>query len=336
MAGTLRSSTARGADLAPDEAAVRLLDEHERRVVVLKLDAVSHEAPPDSPSGRSGRAAGGPRRRLRALALALMVLGTLALADAVVTLVWQEPFSALYAKLRQDHLSGALRKAERAPPTPVEQRALARLGSERARIAFLAASLQRRARDGSPVGRIRIPSIGASFVVVNGTSTSALESGPGVLPETVFPGRGGTTAIAGHRTTYLAPFRHIDELRRGDAITLEMPYAHFTYAVTGSAIVAPTDVHPAVAYVGYSRLVLSACTPLFSAAKRLLVFARLQRTTPVQGGQALPHASSHAAQPSTPPRALTSGARTRTAPPPPRARPTATRPAGPRPPRRSS
>ena len=126
------------------------------------------------------------------------------------------------------------------------------------------------------MGRIRIPRIGISFVVVNGTSTSALESGPGIYPETVFPGLGGTTAIAGHRTTYLAPFRHIDELRPGNRIMLDMPYARFTYTVMGSAVVLPTDVHAAVDRVGYSRLVLSACTPLFSAAKRLLVFARLQ------------------------------------------------------------
>jgi sortase A len=314
MAGVLRTPSDHGADAPRSEAAVRLLDEHDRRVVVLKLDAVAHEAAPDSPGARSGRRARRPRRGVRVLAVALILLGALALADAVVTLVWQEPFSALYTKLRQDHLSGALRKQERTQPTQRERHALAKLRSERARIAFLASSLQRRAGDGSPVGRIRIPRIGVSFVIVNGTSTSALQSGPGIFPETVFPGRHGTTAIAGHRTTYLAPFRHIDELRRGSRIMLDMPYARFTYTVTGSAVVAPTDVHAAVDYVGYPRLVLSACTPLFSAAKRLLVFARLRRTTPVQARRA---------------RSLTSGARTRSAPPLLHARPAARHPAGP-------
>ncbi len=157
------------------------------------------------------------------------------------------------------------------------------------------------------MGRIVIPRIGASFVVVKGTDTAALESGPGIYSETSFPGVGGTTAIAGHRTTYLAPFRHVDALRRGNRILLNMPYAHFTYTVTGERVVAPTDVRAAVGKVGYSRLVLSACTPLFSAAKRLLVFARLTSTV-----------------------AFTSGART-----PPgvvrlRARPGTTRPARPR------
>ena len=67
-----------------------------------------------------------------------------------------------------------------------------------------------------------------------------------------------------------------------------MPYAHFTYTVIGQRVVAPTDVAAAVADVGYSRLVLSACTPLFSAAKRLLVYARLTRTVPVGAARVLP------------------------------------------------
>jgi sortase A len=243
---------------------------------------------------------------VRVLAVALILLGSLALADAAVTLVWQEPFSALYAKLRQDHLSGALREQERAGPSPAERRVLAGLSSEPARIAFLASSLQRRSRDGAPVGRISIPRIGASFVIVNGTDTAALEGGPGIYPETLYPGRGGTTAIAGHRTTFLAPFRHLDELRPGNRVMLDMPYAHFSYTVTSTAVVAPTDVNAAVAYVGYPRVVLSACTPLFSAAKRLLVYARLRSASLVE--PRAPRRPSPAAN-----GALTSGARSRAA-----------------------
>ncbi len=125
-------------------------------------------------------------------------------------------------------------------------------------------------------------------MVVNGTDSEDLKSGPGVYPETSFPGMPGTTAIAGHRTTYLAPFRNINLLRPGNRILLLMPYAHFTYTVTGQRVVAPTDVPAAVSRVGYSRLVLSACTPLFSAAKRLLVYARLTRTVPVGAARRLP------------------------------------------------
>jgi sortase A len=238
--------------------------------ILLTSRSSSGAARPESPEWRPR-----PRRWLRALSTALIVLGGLALLDAGVTLVWQEPISALYARIEQSRLSGALSSVEHTPPTLLERNRLALLPDPRGRIAFLAHELERRAAGGSAVGRIRIPRIGASFVVVKGTSTSDLESGPGIYSDTSFPGVPGTTAIAGHRTTYLAPFRHIDALRRGDEIVLDMPYARLTYTVVGNRVVNPTDVAAAVDRVGYSRLVLSACTPLFSAAQRLLVFARL-------------------------------------------------------------
>jgi len=248
---------------------------------------------PLTSAGPSQRFAGGerpprPPRALRGVALAMIVIGCLVLLDAVITLVWQEPLSALYATLRQDHLSGDLRRIERTPPTPQEQRTLASLADEQARIAFLAGEMQRHAGDGSAVGRIVIPRIGARFVVVKGTDTEDLISGPGIYSDTSFPGIAGTTAIAGHRTTYLAPFRHIDALAPGSRILLDMPYAHFTYKVMGERVVSPTDVQAAIANVGYPRLVLSACTPLFSAAKRLLVYARLTRTLPEGAARRLP------------------------------------------------
>jgi sortase A len=215
------------------------------------------------------------------LAVLLIGLGGLVLIDGVVTLLWQEPITALIASIHQGELSSDLERAERAAPSVAEQQVLAGFATERRRIAYLASTFERQAHNGGAVGRIVIPHIGASYVVVKGTDTSDLESGPGVYSDTRFPGLAGTTAIAGHRTTYLAPFRHIDALKAGDRILLEMPYAHFTYTVTGHRVVAPTDVQAAVANVGYTRLVLSACTPLFSAAKRLLVYARLTRTVPM-------------------------------------------------------
>jgi sortase A len=291
-------------------AAVRLVDEHDHKVIVLEPSMPPRRGEIEAPkvihlpssSDLSGQALAPSvsaaaahdaavrrlqrlkRLALRSLAPVLIMGGTLLLLDATVTLTWQEPLSALYATLRQDHLSSALQREERALPAPAERSALATL-EQRARIAYLARALKRRARSGTPVARIRIPRIGASFVVVDGTSTSALRSGPGIYPETVFPGIPGTTAIAGHRTTYLAPFRHIDALHRGNRIVLKMPYGDFTYRVIGKRVVQPSNVRAAVANVGYSRLVLSACTPLFSAAKRLLVFARLTTTVAVGAGR---------------------------------------------------
>ncbi len=221
------------------------------------------------------------RSRLpKVVAAILIVAGLLLLVDAGVTLVWQEPISALYAHFKQESLGKDLQALDRATPNPQARQALARLHEERRRVAYLAGVLQRHAKAGSAVGRIRIPAIGASFVMVKGTGTSELENGPGIYPETNFPGVPGTTAIAGHRTTYLAPFRHIDALHRGESIVLEMPYARFLYRIIGSRVVLPTDVS-VLDPVGYSRLILSACTPLFSASHRLIVFARLESTTPL-------------------------------------------------------
>ena len=216
----------------------------------------------------------GVRRPLRALSTVLIVAGVLMLTDAALTVLWQEPISGAYAHFVQNRLDDDLRKLELARPSAVELAALDALRSEQRRMAFLARRLRATARPGDAVGRIRIPKIGASYVVVAGTDTASLRKGPGIYDQVPFPGAAGTTAIAGHRTTYLAPFRNIDKLRKGDEITVEMPYGRFTYEVERRRIVAPTEVS-VIRRVAYDRLVLSACHPLYSAAKRIVVFARL-------------------------------------------------------------
>jgi sortase A len=219
------------------------------------------------------------RRPLRALSTVLIIAGALMLSDAGLTVAWQEPVSGAYAWIVQDRLGGDLHELELARPGAAELAALQALEGDRRRIAFLARLLRRTAHRGTAVGRIRIPKIGANFVVVDGTDTTSLRKGPGIYDEVPFPGAPGTTAIAGHRTTYLAPFRRIDQLRRGDEITLEMPYARLTYSVERQRIVAPTELS-VIKRVGYDRLVLSACHPLYSAAKRIVVFARLVGARP--------------------------------------------------------
>jgi sortase A len=216
----------------------------------------------------------GVRRPLRALSTVLIIAGVLMLTDAALTVAWEEPFSSLYAKIVQDRLGDDLHKLERRRPSAIERAALEALQGQQRRMAFLARRLRVTARPGAAVGRIRIPKIGANFVVVNSTDTVSLRKGPGIYDEVPFPGAPGTTAIAGHRTTYLAPFRHIDKLAPGDEISIEMPYGRFTYEVQKRRIVAPTEVS-VIKRVGYDRLVLSACHPLYSAAQRIVVFARL-------------------------------------------------------------
>ena len=96
------------------------------------------------------------RRALRALSTILIIAGVLLIADAGITLAWQEPISAIYARLTQNQLGDDLRALERAQPTQLELRALARLRTEQRRIAFLARALRRRAKPGDAIGRIRI------------------------------------------------------------------------------------------------------------------------------------------------------------------------------------
>src|SRR4051794_7486195 len=213
------------------------------------------------------------RRVLRALSTVLIVSGAMLIADAGLTLVWQEPISAVYAKLQQRQLAGQLNDLENL--TDLQLRALQRLRTENRRVAFLARLVRRRAEPGDAIGRIKIKRIGINFVVVEGTKPEDLRKGPGHYADTPFPGIRGTVAIAGHRTTYLAPFRKLDKLRRGDLITLEMPYGRFTYRTELRRIVEPGAYAYVTARKRYDRLALTACHPLYSAAKRIVVFARL-------------------------------------------------------------
>jgi sortase A len=201
----------------------------------------------------------------RTLGTVLIALGLLALADVAVTLAWQEPVSAMRADRAQHRLAGQLQALEIATPRRL---------ADGAHVAAGARALARSRRDGQALAELRIPRIGLHAIVVRGTTPDDLRAGPGLIDGTSLPGQRGTTAIAGHRTTYGAPFRHVDALRRGDAITLRMPYGTFRYAVEGQRIVYPKDVG-VLRRVGHDRLVLSACHPLFSAARRIVVLARL-------------------------------------------------------------
>jgi sortase A len=216
------------------------------------------------------------RRLIRDISSVLIISGVLLVADAAVTLLWQEPLTALVALIKRSQIDN---RALAAPLSRLDRNALDSLRYERQRIAYLARREQRQVRTGAGIGRILIPRIGASYELVQGTDTASLEKGPGHYPATAFPGLGQTVAIAGHRTTYLAPFRHIDALRPGDKIGLNMPYARFTYVVQYHKIVVPTALW-VTRNVGYERLVLSACNPLYSAAQRIIVFARLGRVQP--------------------------------------------------------
>ncbi|MGI8801744.1 MAG: sortase, partial [Solirubrobacteraceae bacterium] len=239
-------------------------------------------------AGRGNRHRGPGGAAVRLLSTLLLIAGLALLADVGAVLVWEEPLSAVIARSHQDALARQVSREERTAPPPTELQALQRLRNDRQRIALLARTLKRTAPHGAGVGRLRIPSLGVSYLLVNGDDTDSLKKGPGIYSQTPFPGEPGTTAVAGHRTTYLAPFRNIDRLRPGQTILIRMPYGDLTYAVEKTRIVDPTDFG-VIKPVGHQQLVLSACDPPFSAAKRIIVFARLVTRQP--RGPAFPRAA---------------------------------------------
>jgi sortase A len=210
---------------------------------------------------------------LRFVASVLITSGILMLTDALLTVTWQEPVSAFIAAREQDSLGDEL---DGAPAVlAAEREATQNVRDVRRRVKRLATVWRRHLKEGDAVGRIDLPSLDRRYVVVQGTETSTLRKGPGHYPKTEIGGEGGTVAIAGHRTTYGAPFRTIDKLKPGQRIVLEMPYARLTYRVERNRIVPPTALWITNDVPGPERLVLSACHPLYSAAKRIVTFARL-------------------------------------------------------------
>jgi sortase A len=126
---------------------------------------------------------------------------------------------------------------------------------------------------GKAVAIIEIPRIDVDYVVVEGTDTESLKKGPGHYPQTAYPWEDhGRVGIAGHRTTYGAPFWSLDKLREGDRIVLETEYGVFTYHVTRTEIIQPSD-GSVLEPTNRPTLVLTTCNPRFSAAERLIVFA---------------------------------------------------------------
>ena len=216
------------------------------------------------------------RRWLRMLGTVLAVLGALTLVWTLVVWRWQDPFTALYTKWKQHQLSSQYSKRARAFESSISGESVA---AERLSIAREAKSYRLGSRRGEAIGRIRIPRMDLNMVVVNGTDHDSLKKGPGRDLRTFMPGENRLIYIAGHRTTYLAPFSHIDSVRRGDRVTIDVPYGAFTYSVTRHRIVVATDLS-VLRSPRHELLELQACHPRFFASHRYIVYARLIRVEP--------------------------------------------------------
>ncbi len=145
--------------------------------------------------------------------------------------------------------------------------------------------------EGESLGLIGIPKLGVGDAIVEGVNVEDLRKGPGHYPSTQMPGHEGNSAIAGHRTTYSAPFGDLDQLANGDDIRVTTVQGDFHYKVTQTLVVDPSEVSvldptPDPARPGHNlaTLTLTTCNPKYSAEQRLVVKAQLQ----LPAGQAAP------------------------------------------------
>jgi sortase A len=217
-------------------------------------------------------------RRTARIAGALMIAaGVLTLAWALVVWRWQDPFTALYTHWQQGRLSAGLeRRFAEYHPVRLDRSDLA---AERRAIRLDATGYRRGSKRGEAIGRIVIGRIGLNMVLVNGTDHDTLKRGPGRDQRSFMPGQDRLVYIAGHRTTYLAPFSHIDDIRKGDYVRLEMPYATFVYRATGHRVVGATDMS-VLRSPHHEQLELQACHPRFFATHRYIVYAQLVAVRP--------------------------------------------------------
>lgn len=215
------------------------------------------------------------RRLLRTLGTLLIVAGLGTLAWAFAVWRWEDPFTSLYTAYEQRGLSSGLEERFAAYVPLVEE-------PERLEPAEVAAEAKRyrgATNTGDGIGRLEVPRLGVKMVFVYGTDAKTLKRGPGLDPRTFFPGQNRLVYVAGHRTTYGAPFSKIESLRKGDAIRVEMPYATFTYTVTGSRIVAASDLS-VLKSKRYEQIALQACHPRFFASHRWITYGRLTKVDP--------------------------------------------------------
>ncbi len=152
---------------------------------------------------------------------------------------------------------------------------------------------------GDAVAVIEIPRIRLEKAVVEGTTVAALKKGPGRFSGMPLPGQPGNAAIAGHRTTYGAPFGRLDELRPGDEIVVTTRQGRFTYRVSGTQVVKPSD-NWVLDPTEDNRLTLTTCHPRYSAAQRLIVTALLDDTPAPATPPEAPSDPSQGGEPSSP------------------------------------
>lgn len=210
----------------------------------------------------------------------LLVIGIGVLAWTATVYLWKDPFTTAYTAYEQRRLASNLdRQFENWEPSPApvvqpkpkpkpERKPKPRHDD----VSRDARRFRLSSEDGDAIARLRVPRLGLSIVVIDGTDAADLRRGPGRHRETFMPGEGKLVYVAGHRTTYGAPFSDIDQLEAGDTISVELPYGSIEYRVTRHRIVDDNDLS-VLESRGREELVLQACHPRFFASQRYLVYA---------------------------------------------------------------
>ena len=218
------------------------------------------------------------RRPMRLFGTVLIAVGVLTLAWVVVVWRWEDPFTAIETYISQRHLHASYDRRSvtftRTLPPPAKDGAGAWREAAKAAHAYDATL-----SPGGAVGRLRIGRLGLDIYVVEGTDHESLKKGPGHYTDSGLPGEGRLIYVAGHRTTYLAPFAHINDIRNGDYMTLEVPYGTFEYRAVRHYIVPSNDL-AVLRNRGKEILRLQACHPRFFATHRYIVDAALVSFTP--------------------------------------------------------
>ena len=226
----------------------------------------------------------------------MVLAGVAVLAWLLVVWRWQDPFTALYTHWKQHQLAQSYNhRFADYHATPLAPFSVS-VSTTQKTIAREARLYRLRSQRGQAIGRIRVPELGLNMILVDGTDHDSLTKGPGRDRRTYMPGEGQLVYIAGHRTTYLAPFAHIEHLARGDSVTLEMPYGTFLYRVFRHEIVGANDLAVLRSH-GHEVVALQACHPRFFASHRYIAYARLARVEPRGGAAFKPPSTALAAAP---------------------------------------
>lgn len=249
-------------------------------------------APPVPPAPRQVLDEAKPirgKRLLVWLAILGLIVGILTVVDAFMTMVFQEPISGFFQARAQSAANKKLDAEETAFAKDTNRKG----ETDAQRNARLALLLDHRTHATEQMGRVTIPAIGLKTVMFEGAGEDSLRKGAAHYEDTKMPGQPGTVGIAGHRTTFGAPFRHINNLKPGNRIIVRMPYAKYTYLVEGTKIVSPTTLavlksstRARAAGPGGAlttqKVVLTACHPIGSAAERIVVTGRLIKTNTIK------------------------------------------------------